>query len=297
VFLVVQHAHQVTGGPGLVASAHIPDKHHYNGRGGAVLPLWRDAHGRIPNVAPRLLEHLGTTFGRPVTPEQFFAYLAAVLAHPGYTRRFERELRTPGPRVPLAGDAELFERGVQLGSSVLWLHTYGAFAADPSAGRPRGSVPRGRARVRVTVPGGVAGMPRTFSYEETTQTLHVGDGSFAPVSPAVALYEVSGMRVVSHWLNYRLAKPSGRRDSPLDSMNVSEWPYEWTLELLDLLWVLEALVELEPAQDELLDQIVHGPLISNKQLNESGILPAPATFRGPAQDMERSDQLDLGISS
>jgi hypothetical protein len=104
------------------------------------------------------------------------------------------------------------------------------------------------------------------------------------------------MRVVSKWLNYRLAEPSGRRDSPLDSMNVTEWPYEWTLELLDLLWILEALVELEPAQDELLAQIVHGPLISNKQLNESGILPAPATFRGPAQDTDRSDQLDLGIS-
>jgi hypothetical protein len=96
LFLVVQHAHQVTGGPGLVASAHIPDIHHYNGRGGAVLPLWRDARGQIPNVAPGLLEHLGTTLGRPVTPEQFLAYLAAVVAHPGYTRRFERELRTQG---------------------------------------------------------------------------------------------------------------------------------------------------------------------------------------------------------
>jgi hypothetical protein len=146
------------------------------------------------------------------------------------------------------------------------------------------------------MPGGVAGMPRTFSYEEATQTLHVGDGCFAPVTPAVALYEVSGMRVVSKWLNYRLAEPSGRRDSPLDSMNVTEWPYEWTLELLDLLWVLEALVELEPAQDELLDQIVHGPLVSSEQLHALGILPAPATSRGPAHDTERGDQLDLGIS-
>lgn len=104
------------------------------------------------------------------------------------------------------------------------------------------------------------------------------------------------MRVVSKWLNYRLAKPSGRSDSPLDSMNVTEWPYEWTLELLDLFWVLEALVELEPAQDELLDQIVDGPLVSNKQLHARGILPAPATLRGPIHDTERSDQLDLGIS-
>jgi hypothetical protein len=45
-----------------------------------------------------------------------------------------------------------------------------------------------------------------------------------------------------------------------------------------------------------IDRVVHGPLVSNKQLNESGILPAPATFRGPAQDTERGDQLDLGIS-
>lgn len=175
---------------------------------------------------------------------------------------------------------------------MLWLQTYGARAADRAAGRSPNSIPAGRAQATVAVPADPDGMPRKFSYEEATQTLHVGDGAFAPVDAAVARYEVGGMRVVSKWLNYRLAKPSGRHDSPLDAVNVTAWPYEWSLELLELLWVLEALIELQPRQDELLDQVVGGPLISNKELQTLGILPAPASVKGPApQDAWMSPQI------
>jgi Type ISP C-terminal specificity domain len=295
LFLVTQHARELRSGPALVASEYIPDMHHFQGSfGGAVLPLWRDASGQVPNVPPGLLRHLSATFNSEVTPEKFAAYLAAVLAHPGYTRRFERELQIPGPRVPLTASPELFERSVQAGTRVLWLHTYGARAADPAAGRPPESVPAGRARVTVAVPSAPNPMPRRFSYDEATHTLYVGEGAFTPVDPAVARYEVGGMRVVSKWLNYRLAEPSGRRDSPLDEVNVREWPYQWTLELLELLWVLEALVELEREQAELLDQILEGPLVSNEELHSLEILPAPASARGP---VPKEAQMIPGINS
>ncbi|MBW8484277.1 hypothetical protein K1Y72_17980 [Actinomadura sp. PM05-2] len=61
------------------------------------------------------------------------AYIAAVTAHPGFTRRFREQLRQPGVRVPLTSDPALWNRGITLGREILWLHTYE---------RPDGATPR-----------------------------------------------------------------------------------------------------------------------------------------------------------
>ena len=42
--------------------------------------------GTVPNFAPGLLDFLAERYGDTVTAEDLFAYLAAVLSHPG-TRR------------------------------------------------------------------------------------------------------------------------------------------------------------------------------------------------------------------
>ncbi len=81
-------------GPAITFSAAIPDLHHYNGRGGRVFPLWRDAEATTPNLPPKLLEFLAASYKTPVTAEDFFAYLAGVAANPAYTARFQAR---PGP--------------------------------------------------------------------------------------------------------------------------------------------------------------------------------------------------------
>ena len=67
------------------------------------------------------------------------AYLAAVMAHPGYTRRFQDDLVQPGLRLPLTQDAGLFAEAVAVGEEVIWLHTFGERYADPSNSRPVGT--------------------------------------------------------------------------------------------------------------------------------------------------------------
>ncbi|WP_041312377.1 type ISP restriction/modification enzyme [Mycobacterium sp. JS623] len=65
--------------------------------------------------------------------------MAAVTAHPGYTRLFEVELETPGIRIPLTKDATLWAESVKLGKKVIWTQTFGrAFADDKD--RPFGKV-------------------------------------------------------------------------------------------------------------------------------------------------------------
>lgn len=95
-----------------------------------------------------------------------------------------------------------------------------------------------------------------IQYQEPTRTLRVGGGAFAPVSPAVYNFEVSGLKVVQSWLGYRMKQPKGKKSSPLDGIKPESWTGDFTTELLELLWVLEATVAEYPRQERLLAAIV-----------------------------------------
>lgn len=215
---------------------------------------------------PGLLDLLAGAYGRAVTPEDFLAYVYGVLAHPAFTERFADELGTRELRVPLTQDAALFDRVREVGARLLWLHTYGERYVPQ--GMHRGQVPKGAAKCKVAVPGDEAGYPETYAYNEATQTLHVGAGEFGPVAPEVYGFEVSGLKVVQSWLGYRMKEPKGKRSSPLDEINPTRWPPEFTTELLELLWVLEATLAEYPAQAELLDKVVRGPCFTADELPE-----------------------------
>jgi hypothetical protein len=87
VYLTVVHRTSPVSGPAATFTAEVPDHDHYKGKSGRAFPLWLDADATIPNVVPGLLEHLRSAYGRDVSAEDLFAYLAAVLAHPGFTKR------------------------------------------------------------------------------------------------------------------------------------------------------------------------------------------------------------------
>ncbi len=288
VYVTTLLNHPLGSGPALTAAPNIPDLHHFRGSYGAkeVVPLYRDAEGAEPNILPGLLGLLAEGWhGHPahesragspchnsprhksprhIAPEDFLAYVYGVLAQPAFTERFREELGTRELRVPITKDAELFERVRAAGARLLWLHTYGERYVPE--GRKRGQVPQGAARCTVPVPGDAEHYPEDCDYNEETKTLHVGKGRFAPVEREVYEFEVSGLKVVQSWLGYRMKEPKGRRSSPLDDINVEEWPAQFTTELLELLWVLEATVEGYPEQEELLDEILAGPLFTADEL-------------------------------
>jgi Type ISP C-terminal specificity domain/N-6 DNA Methylase len=272
IFLIEQHSDAISSGPGLVFSALIPDLHHFNNRGGRTLPMLNpDGSG---NTTPGLLSTLSTLLGVPVTVEDLVAYIAAVAAHPGFVGRFTDELTTPGIRVPITSDPDLWAEAVDLGRLVVWLHTYGeAFADDGLAGRPVGNV-------RFTVSGdrsqpksltAVTGMPETIAYDADTETVSLGDGQWGPVRREVWAYDVGGKNVLKSWFNYRKAVPGGKKTSPLDYVHVDVWPQDWTIEFIDLLTVLTRLVDLEVHQAKLLDKVLAGPLFASDDLAAEGV--------------------------
>lgn len=262
VYLTTLLNHPLGAGPAVTICANIPDLHHFRGSYGAreAIPLYRDAAAEQPNIAAEVLEQLSSSFGRTVSAEDFIAYVYAVLAHPGFTERFWVQLETRELRVPLTKNAAQFAEAVNIGQRLLWLHTFGE--RFTSADRPRGRIPAGRARCTQPIPDAPESYPESFNWIEGPDgegTLVVGTGALSPVSREVYEFEVSGLKVVQSWLNYRMKRPRNvRKSSPLDDIRPERWTAEFTGELLSVLWILEATIETYPAQRDLLERIVEG---------------------------------------
>ncbi|MGJ7905509.1 type ISP restriction/modification enzyme [Actinopolyspora sp. H202] len=280
VFVVEQHSHEISDGPGLVFTSLLPDLHHFNNRGGRALPLFHPDGSA--NLAPKFKEALAEILDlNQIESEDVIAYVAAVVAHPDFTTRFSDELTTPGIRIPITLDADLWQEAVTLGRQIVWLHTYGEIFDDTTAGRPKGKVKAGLDENRIPKElVAVSAMPNTLHYTEERRTLHLGEGVWGPVEPGVWEYSVGGKNVIRSWFNYRKSTPGGKKTSPLDNINQESWPHEWTIELIELLAVLTQLVDLETHQSDLLDRILMGKVARSQYLRDIGI-------RWPAQKKDR----------
>lgn len=284
-----------TSGPAVTFTAEMPDLDHYKGSfGGRAYPLWLDRDGLATNLVPGLPEHLAGVYGSAVRAPDLFAYLAAVLAHPAFTATFADDLSTPGLRVPLTADPDQFRRAVEVGARVLWLHSYGQRFDDAAAGRPRRS-PRlaPNAAPKVLAGHGIPSDPDRMpdgrlGYDADKRELIVGEGRIGNVTREMRDYEVSGVNVLDKWFSYRRRSRErpvigDRRVSALNSIQLDHWPDDYTTELIDLLNVLGLLIELEPAQAALLDEIVAGPLITVDALEKAGVLPVAPEARKVAK--------------
>lgn len=263
VFFGTLLTEQLAHGQAVTAACVLPDRNSFHGRSGRFIPLYRDSAGTDPNVTGGLLDTLGKEYGVVPSAEDLAAYVYALLGGQSYTRRYWNELETPGPHVPLTKKARIFTCAVKLGRRLIWLHTYAQRFQDADRGD---DVPQGGARIVKGVSSDRAGYPAEYSYDEARQEIAVGDGRFGPVTPAVWEFEVSGLKVVPSWLAYRMKKRAGKRSSPLDGIRPERWTPKMSDELLDLLWVLEATLALEPCLEKVLDKVVGGPCFTAAEL-------------------------------
>lgn len=288
VFLTTLTTKVLGGGPATVPSAHVPDLDYFSGRGGKdVIPLYRDAKG-TPNADPKLLDFVtkrhreSDASAAQMTIERLFAYAFGVLAGTDYTARFEVALATPGPRVPLAADPDLFARVASHGERLLWLQTFGERFAGGQGGLPLSGITWSPEPTKLPAD------KKDIKYDPSSGTLTVANGTLIGVPHDVWGFEVSGMQVIPKWLGYRLAKPAGKAassKSPLDKMRPKTWLPEWSLELIEIVGVLKETLSMVPSGVALLDEIVAGPLIGADELPPiSDALRKPPTTRRSSSD-------------
>ena len=258
-------------GPVLHATPYVPDMAAFRGSFGdrSFMPLLLSTGQDEPNVTNGVLEVFGAAIGLALTAEELLAYTYALCGTPAFAERLETQLaEAAGPvHIPMTSDRALFEEAVTLGRDLLWWHTWGErFAPDKDAKLPEG---------RAVEASPVSGMPDGFDYDPKNEALRVGNGVFAPVSPIVWDFEVSGLRILPSWLGYRMKKRKGKKSSELDDIRPTRWTQ--SKELLLLLSILEHTVEVTPRAADLLDRVVNGPLVPGSDLPT----PTPAERKPP----------------
>ena len=279
IFIVEQHAHYPKAGPGLFFNTLIPDKHSFKGsEGGRAHPTLNT--GGTPNLTESAAQMLRERFGDNA-PGDLVYYLAALTGHPGYVRTFDEPLQQAGIRVPLTADPALWERAVQLGKQVVWLHTYGE-RGEPLPGMkylhqlPEGAdyaLPTPTVDMGKTMPEKKPSfspdpVTGTLSEEQNvpvTGTVSFGRARCENVEKRVFDYTIGGNQVLGLWAKYRLKKPVVRRSSSLNDIVQREWPEAWSEEYERLLYTLTHLVHLEPAQEKLLDEVLAGEQIFREE--------------------------------
>lgn len=277
IFIVEQHAHYPKAGPGLYFSALIPDMDAFNNRGGRAHPAL--TVGGAPNLTEPAKQMLRERFGDNA-PGDLVYYLAALTGHPGYVRTFDKPLQQAGIRVPLTADPALWERAVQLGRQVVWLHTYGERGEPLPGMKYLRQLPEG---ADYTLPTPTVDMGRTMPEKKpsfspdpvdslskeqdspVTGTVFFGRARCENVEKRVFDYTVGGNQVLGLWAKYRLKKPKTNRSSSLNDIVQREWPDAWSEEYERLLYTLTHLVHLEPAQEKLLDEVLAGEQIFREE--------------------------------
>ena len=273
-------------GPALVATVDLPDLNYFNGRGGRVVPLYRDLDSTQPNITKGLLEFLARMYDEMVTPEDLAAYVYAMLSNNSYTKRFWSELETPDPRVPITKDVALFRIATKLGRQLITLHTYEEIFQ--SEGQSAGIKP-GTAKCIKAIPSDPEKYPDTFDYKLTSNLIMVGEGEFGPVMPEIWGFEVSGLKVVQSWLGYRMKIRAGKKSSPLDDIRPERWTPKMTDDFLQLLWVLEHTLSMEPDLSRVLEEVVNGSCFRSTDLPE----PTEKERKPPRSADEKDNMLAM----
>lgn len=279
IFIVELYVRNPKNGPGLYFSSLIPDKNAFKGiEGGRCYPvLTTDGE---PNLRTSVAQLLCERFGNDA-PGNLVYYLAALTGHPEYVRTFSKPLETSHMRAPLTADPELWERAVQLGKQVVWLHTYGE-RGEPLPGmerldqRPKGAdytlpvptVDMGRkmpTKQPSFLPNSVADDLAEEQNTPVMGTVSFGQARCENVEKRVFDYTIGSKQVIGLWSKYRVKDPKGTQNSPLDNIVEQEWPEAWSEEYERLLYTLTHLVHLEPAQEKLLDEVLAGEQIFREE--------------------------------
>ncbi len=178
---------------------------------------------RRPNLDEGIWLRLLQKLAAEVSPEDFLAYVYAVLYTPDYRENYAEFLRVEFPRIPLPQNYETFAAFAEWGRLLIELHTLEAADLVPPRAKFYGEG------------SGVVEKPR---YDEESRRVYINKTQyFEPVSPDAWHYRIGGYQVLEKWLKDR--KGAELKDAQTYMKIVTA--IEKTLEVqaeLDRLWPL-----------------------------------------------------------
>ena len=280
VFSYELHSEFPRSGPATVYSSLIPDVHFFRGSGGGrALPKYHP-NGEL-NIAPGLHRAIQSAIDISIEESEIFDYVAGVTGHSGYIEYFKNELQTPGSRIPITKDKNLWAKAVAYGRYIQWLHTFGESGSHPKKYKKISDALPAELRPQYDKPvGPKAPLPSTIKYDQNANQLSIGEGYWSNVSEKVWEYTVGGKKVLKRWLEQRCISPKKNINSPLDRIVEESWLPEWTEELFEVISILTLLVNLEDEINILFKEIMNNDIFTSDELSMMGV-------RWPVNDSDR----------
>ncbi len=189
-----------SAGPGVWCHGLLPDYHAIKGsNGGYAFPRHDRRIGpEASNISPVLIASLGEAYGQPVSAEDVFDAILALLSATSYTRLYAEDLEDVFPHVPFPATYAVFQRAVEIGREIRAVES---FAREPAAAYR----PPAFCRIASEPTGVVAAV----TYRDGSIALcDDGSGLITGIPPAVWDFSVSGYYVLRRWIDGRKGLPA-----------------------------------------------------------------------------------------
>jgi predicted helicase len=173
--------------------------------------LFQTNDKRSPNIAQHFITALEATtllifipegrgdFQNTIGPEGLYNYFYAILSAPGYRARYEEQLRSDFPRLPLTSHSELFRAMSHLGSVLVALHLMESPLLNTPITKWLGSIPSNEVE--------------KITYSDETVWINKGQSEgFIGVPEDVWNFHIGGYQVCEKWLKDRKGRNLSAED-------------------------------------------------------------------------------------
>jgi len=182
--------------------------------------------GKVPNIAPKILETLTLAYKRQPSPEDIFYYIYGVLYSNAYRQKYAEFLKTDFPRVPFTSSYKVFKPLAEKGEELVALHLLKSKKLGKLIAHCEG---KGDNRVE------------KVTYDEKKKRVYFNQSQyFAGVVKEVWEYHIGGYQVAEKWLK-------DRKERILSSEEVSHY--------CKVITSLAETIKIQKSLDELFERV------------------------------------------
>ena len=143
---------------------------------------------KISNIKKEIVDLLSSSYKNPVSPEEIFYYIYAILYSNIYRQKYLEFLKIDFPRIPFTNDYKLFKKLSEIGKQLVELHLLKSDLLNTPSSRFEGN-------------NSGLSLVKKVNYNAKEKRVYINDNQyFTNVEPEIWNYFIGGYQVLNKWL-------------------------------------------------------------------------------------------------
>jgi predicted helicase len=156
------------------------------------LPVLNSPESKTSNIKKEVIDLLSSSYENPVSPEEIFYYIYAVLYSNVYRQKYLEFLKIDFPRIPFTKNYELFKKLSEIGKQLIDIHLLKPESLKETTSRFEGDGD---------------GLVKKVNYNSKEKRIYINEVQyFTNVEPEIWNYFIGGYQVLNKWLKDRKGK-------------------------------------------------------------------------------------------